>query len=83
MFGFNPIGPFLFYFAPDVFVVLAITSLLLTAFYIKMNFRTMKKVIEFPKRFRDILIYVFIYIGIFIFNLLHSSIKFIRKKYEW
>ncbi len=83
IFGFNPIGLFLFYFAPDVFVVLAITSLLLTAFYIKMNFRSMKKVIEFPKRFRDILIYVFIYIGIFIFNLLHSSIKFIRKKYEW
>jgi cellulose synthase/poly-beta-1,6-N-acetylglucosamine synthase-like glycosyltransferase len=83
MFGFNPIGLFLFNFVPDIFVVLAITSLLLTALYIKINFRTMKRVIEFPKKFRDILLYVFIYIGIFIFNLLHSSIKFIRKKYEW
>jgi cellulose synthase/poly-beta-1,6-N-acetylglucosamine synthase-like glycosyltransferase len=83
MFGFNPIGLFLFNFVPDIFVVLAITSLLLTTLYIKINFRTMKNVIEFPKKFRDILLYVFIYIGIFTFNLLHSSIKFIRKKYEW
>jgi cellulose synthase/poly-beta-1,6-N-acetylglucosamine synthase-like glycosyltransferase len=83
MFGFNPIGLFLFNFVPNIFVVLAITSLLLTALYIKINFRTMKNVIEFPKKFRDILLYVFIYIGIFTFNLLHSSIKFIRKKYEW
>jgi len=83
IFGFNPIGPFLFYFIPDIFFILVIISFLLTAFYIRMNFRTMKKIVEFPKKLGDLLLYVFIYICIFPFNLLHSSIKFITKKYEW
>jgi cellulose synthase/poly-beta-1,6-N-acetylglucosamine synthase-like glycosyltransferase len=83
IFGFNPIGIYMFYFIPDVFVILAVTSMLLTILFLKINFKTMGKVIESPKRIRDILLYVFIYIGIFTFNLIHSGIKFITKKYEW
>lgn len=83
VYGFNLIGPFLFYFVPDISVAFVVISLLLTALYIKLNFRTMKRVVEFPKRLGDLLLYVFVYICIFPFNLLHSSIKFFTKKYEW
>jgi cellulose synthase/poly-beta-1,6-N-acetylglucosamine synthase-like glycosyltransferase len=83
IFGFNPIGHFLFYLMPDLFFIFVIISFVLTAFFIKINFRTMKSVVEFPKNLPNLLLYVFVYICIFPFNLLHSSINFITKKYEW
>jgi cellulose synthase/poly-beta-1,6-N-acetylglucosamine synthase-like glycosyltransferase len=83
IFGFNPIGHFLFYLMPDLFFTFVIISFVLTAFFIKINFRTMKRVVEFPKNLANLLLYVFVYICIFPFNLLHSSINFITKKYEW
>jgi len=83
IFGFNPIGPFLFYLAPDIFFAFVLISLILTAFFIKINFKTMRGVVEFPNSFKTLLLYVFIYICISPFNLVHSSIKFITKRYEW
>jgi cellulose synthase/poly-beta-1,6-N-acetylglucosamine synthase-like glycosyltransferase len=83
MFGFNPIGPFLFNLVPDIFIVMVLISLVLTAIFIKINIKSMKGVIEFPKSLSNLLIYVFIYVCIFPFNLIHSSIKFVTKKYEW
>jgi cellulose synthase/poly-beta-1,6-N-acetylglucosamine synthase-like glycosyltransferase len=83
IFGFNPIGAFLFYFNPDIFVTLIAINFILTAYYIEINFKTIKSFAEFPARFRDLLIYILFYICVFPFNLIHSSIKFITKKYEW
>jgi len=83
VFGFNPIGPLLLYLVPDIFVMLVMISLVLTVFYIRLNFKTMKNVIEVPKKIRDILIFVFVYMCIFPFNLIHSTIRFLVRKYEW
>lgn len=81
VFGFNPIRPF--YFIPDMFYFFAAIGFILSIFYINLNFKTMKNVVELPRKIRDFLLYIFVYICIFPFNLLHSSVKFFTKKYEW
>jgi cellulose synthase/poly-beta-1,6-N-acetylglucosamine synthase-like glycosyltransferase len=83
LFGFNPIGTFLLYFSPDVFVALMIINFILMIFYLRVNFKTIKSFADFPSRIRDLLLYIFVYICVFPLNLIHSSIKFLTKKYEW
>lgn len=79
-FGFNPINSF--YILPDVFFFIIIFTFILTITTLKINLREMKKSINTPKESLDLLIYIFLYILIFPFNLLHSSFNFLIKKYE-
>jgi cellulose synthase/poly-beta-1,6-N-acetylglucosamine synthase-like glycosyltransferase len=83
IFGFNPISSFKFYFMPDIFFILLIINFTITVFYILLNFKTIKNVVEFPKRIGYLLLFVFVYMCVFPFNLLHSSIKFVTRRYEW
>lgn len=83
IFGFNPIGYFLFYFSPDIFIALLIINLILMVFYLRLNFKTIRSFAYIPFRIRDLLLYLFVYICVSPFNLIHSSIKFLTKKYEW
>jgi len=82
-FGFNPIGPLFLNIIPDVFLFLILVSSILTGIYIKMNIKTMKKVTNVPKKFLDWFLYIFVYMCVSPLNLLHSSFKFLLKKYEW
>ena len=83
IFGFNPIGTFLLYFSPDVFIALFVINFILLILFLRVNFKTIKSFTDFPSRIRDLLLYIFVYTCVFPFNLLHSSIKFLTKKYEW
>jgi len=83
IFGFNPLAAVSFTLLPDMFLFLFLFSVLLTVAFIKMNFRTMKKITIFPKKLSNLLIYVFIYVAIFPINLLHSIFKFLTGNYEW
>jgi cellulose synthase/poly-beta-1,6-N-acetylglucosamine synthase-like glycosyltransferase len=83
IFGFNPIGPFLLYFSPDIFIALLVINLILVIFYLRLNFKTIKSFADIPFKIIDLLIYLFVYICVSPFNLIHSSIKFLTKKYEW
>jgi len=80
-FGFNPVGHF--YMLPDIFLFLGIFTFILSLFYIKAGYKTMKRYIHFPKKILDVLIYVLFYFAIFPVNLIHSFLKFLTKKYEW
>lgn len=80
-FGFNLIGPI--YIIPDFFWLIGFFCLILSLVYLRLNFKTMSKIAEFPKRILDLFMYLFVYVTIFPFNLLHSTIKFFMKKYEW
>jgi len=81
-FGFNPINSFYtFYILPDVFFFIIIFTFILTIISLKINLREMKKTINTPKESLDLLIYIFLYIIIFPFNLLNSSFNFLIKKY--
>lgn len=83
IFGFNPINLSLFYFTPDIFLFFVIINFIITAFYITVNFKTLKNVVDIPKRILDLLLFVLIYICISPFNLIYSGIKFVIGKYEW
>ena len=83
MFGFNPIGPFLLYFNPDLFISLTLINFMVFAIYLKINLKSIKGIAEFRMKIRDLLVYVFVYICVFPLNLIHSTIKFLTKKYEW
>lgn len=80
-FGFNPMGTF--YILPDVFLFLGIFVFVLSLFYIKAGYKTMKRFIHFPRRILDVLIYVSFYFAIFPINLIHSFLKFLTGRYEW
>jgi cellulose synthase/poly-beta-1,6-N-acetylglucosamine synthase-like glycosyltransferase len=80
-FGFHLIGPI--YLIPDLFWLIGFFALILSLVYLRLNFKTMSKVAEFPKRILDLFMYLVVYVTIFPFNLLHSTIKFLMKKYEW
>ncbi len=82
IFGFNPFV-FSFTIIPDMFLFLVLFTALLTVVYIKINFGTMKKVEEFPKKATHLMVYAFIYVLIFPINLLHSIFKFLTGKYRW
>jgi len=82
IFGFNPLSS-LFYIVPDFFVVLMVINFAITAFYIIQNFKTINYNLELSKKILGILMFVLIYMFLFPFNLIHSSIKFIIGKYEW
>jgi len=82
IFGFNPFS-FSFTLLPDMFLFLFLFSALLTVVFIRINFKTMKKITIFPKKLSNLLIYVFIYVAIFPINLLHSFFKFLTGNYEW
>ena len=79
--GFNPIGPI--YLIPDLFWLLSLFALGLSLLYLRINFRTMNKVSRPHRKILDLLFYLLVYVTIFPFNLLHSSINFLTKKYEW
>ncbi len=80
-FGFSIIGPITL--LPDLFWVLSFFSFIILFLYLHTSLKTMKKVIKMPKGILDFLVYLSVYITIFPFNLLHSFIKFVTKKYEW
>lgn len=81
IFGFNPLR-LVFYFTPDIFVVLGLITFALALFYIRINFKTFKGR-EFNKKIRDFFVYIFVYSCMFPFNLIYSSIKFFTGSYEW
>jgi len=83
IFGFNPINLSLINFTPDIFLFFVIINFIITAFYITVNFKTLKNVVDIPKRVLDLLLFVLIYICISPFNLIYSGIKFVIGKYEW
>jgi cellulose synthase/poly-beta-1,6-N-acetylglucosamine synthase-like glycosyltransferase len=83
LFGFNPIGTFLLYFSPDIFIALFIINFILLILYIRANFKTIKSFTDFPSRLRDLLLYIFVYTCVFPFNLIDSTIKFLTKRYKW
>jgi cellulose synthase/poly-beta-1,6-N-acetylglucosamine synthase-like glycosyltransferase len=80
-FGFNPIGHF--YILPDILLFLGIFVFILSLFYIKAGYKTMKRYIHFPKKILDVLIYVSFYFAIFPINLIHSFLKFLTGKHKW
>jgi len=80
-FGFNPIGHF--YILPDILLFLGIFVFILSLFYIKAGYKTMKRYIHFPKKILDVLIYVSFYFTIFPINLIHSFLKFLTGKHKW
>lgn len=82
MFGFNPIRISLV-LIPDMFVFLAVFSFMLAMAFIKINFRTMKRIGILPVKLANFMVYLFIYILLSPLNLLHSTIKFLTGKYKW
>jgi len=86
--GLNSIGgdavrTFSFTYMPDIFTIFGITIFLISIIWIYISFKTVKKKIGFPRGIIDFILYLTIYITIFPFNLIHSSIRFMRKKHEW
>lgn len=82
-FGFNPLATFFLYFNPDVFLLLMLINILITVFYLRLNVRVIKGYTGISVRLKYLLLYAFVYICVFPFNLVHSSIKYLTKRYEW
>ena len=80
-FGFSLIGPI--YFIPNLFWFFGFISIVFSLIYLRTNIKTMNNVTDFPKSILHFIFYLFVYTLIFPFNLLHSSIKFLKKSYEW
>lgn len=80
-FGFKMLGKL--YLVPNMFWFFGLVVILMTELFFRINIRTMNKVSDFPKRTINFLAYLFVYTVIFPFNLLHSFMRFLRKKYEW
>lgn len=74
---------FSFMYIPDIFTIFGITIFVISMVWINISFRTVNKKIGWPKGLLDLVLYLTIYITIFPFNLIHSSIKFLRGSYEW
>jgi len=70
-------------YIPDMFTVFGITIFLISLIWISISFKTVKKRIGWPKGIFDLLLYLTIYITIFPFNLVQSTIRLLRGKYEW
>lgn len=79
--GFNLIGPI--YLIPSMFWFFGLVAILFTILLLRINIKTMNKVSDFPKKILNFVVYLFVYTVIFPFNLLHSTLRLIRKKYEW
>lgn len=72
-----------FTYLPDMFTIFGITIFIISLIWVNISFKTVKKKVGWPKGILDLILYLTIYITIFPFNLIHSSIKFLRDKYEW
>jgi len=84
LFGFNALDSLLvFYFTPDLFLFFVAINLILTVFFIRLNFKTINNLVKTSTKIKDVLLYVFVYICVFPLLLIHSSIKFFTKNYEW
>lgn len=80
-FGFNVIGPI--YIVPNLFWFFGLVSVLFALMFLRINLKTMRKVEEMPRKFLNFIFYLFVYMLIFPFNLLHSLIKYFNKSYKW
>ncbi|MHA1832290.1 MAG: glycosyltransferase [Candidatus Helarchaeota archaeon] len=81
--GVNPTHHLSFFYIPDLFTVFGIAILLISIIWINICFKTVKKRIGWPRGILDLILYLTIYITIFPFNLIQSTIRLLRGKYEW
>ena len=82
--GANPLYYGNFMLLPDVFSVFGIIIFLLSLGWIAITLREVGKGIGGIKAIPDLLIYLAVYITIFPFNLLHSSVRFLSGSgHDW
>ena len=81
--GVEPTHHLSLFYIPDMFTIFGITLLSISLIWINICFKTVKKRIGWPRGILDLILYLTIYITIFPFNLIQSTIRLLRGKYEW
>lgn len=80
--GINPFSNLNIMLLPNLFIILGLFMLILSLAYIKINLKTIRKPLG-KGWLISLFVYIIVYIGIFPFNLMHSTWKFLRKSYKW
>ncbi len=81
--GNSPFSYFTFVTMSDIFAVFGAVMFLLSILWVSFALTSMKKGIGGLRGIPDLLIYLALYVTVFPLNLIHSSIRFLRKKHDW
>ena len=81
--GVEPTHHLSLFYIPDMFTIFGVTLLSISLIWINICFKTVKKRIGWPRGILDLILYLTIYITIFPFNLIQSTIRLLRGKHEW
>lgn len=80
--GTNPMNYFNAPFLPNILMILGAVVVILTLAYVKINLGTMRKPLG-EGWLLSMAVYLIFYMAIFPFNLIYSSLRFIRKDFRW
>jgi len=72
-----------FFILPNVFFIFGTLIFVVSIIWMQISLKQTKKLVKSLRDVLELLLYLSFYITVFPINLIHSTIKFIRGKYEW